>query len=361
MQVDQGTITRYEKDAPELLESVTSGEAENIMKRNPKTGYCVRFDDGLCSIHRERGDAFLGDACHFFPRITRRIGEEVIMSASISCPEIVRIILNSDAPFKVENRSIDRQPYTLKNYLPEGLEEGHGQEIISALMDMVEEAPNAERAMARIVIIAKSLETFEPEKWHEVVPFLIKMADSRLLPPQKNQNDPYFLLQTLWALIHASGNTKRPRMEEVFERMEKALGMIIDRSSLDIMLNVGQEDYPQILSKKWDISAREESDKILKRWMQAQLSMAGFPFAGFGKTLYDRAVIMAVRFATTKLALMCHMQEDGNRAEDAAVVKIIQTISRFMDHLADPELSINLYTDAGWMHDARLRALVGDS
>ena len=51
MQLDPVRKKLYEKEAPELMDAVTSGEAELIMKRDPETDYCVKFDDGWCSIH----------------------------------------------------------------------------------------------------------------------------------------------------------------------------------------------------------------------------------------------------------------------------------------------------------------------
>src|ERR1043165_3275808 len=85
MQLTQETLEKYKQEAPELVDAVTSGEAELIMRRDPVTDTCVKFEQGWCSIHRDYGDAFLGDACHFFPRITRALGATILTTATLSC------------------------------------------------------------------------------------------------------------------------------------------------------------------------------------------------------------------------------------------------------------------------------------
>src|SRR5690349_1055310 len=78
MQVDDVTLARYRKDAPELLGAVeASQEAPWIMRKDPATNFCVKLEGGLCGIHKQYGDAFLSDACHFYPRVTRALGESV--------------------------------------------------------------------------------------------------------------------------------------------------------------------------------------------------------------------------------------------------------------------------------------------
>jgi lysine-N-methylase len=362
MQVDEGTVDRYKKEAPELLDAVTSGEAKYIMKRDEKTDYCIKYDKGWCKIHADKGTNFLGDACHFFPRISREFGDEVLMGASMACPEVVRNVLRQASPFARVERNEDRLPFTMKSYELDGMTGAQASEIITEFIDMagnVEITP--ERAVMRIVAIVQSLETFPQEKWPEVVPFLIKMADTRLSLPEESKNDPYYVLQTLRALVHASKPTSRPRFEETFESMERALGMVIDRETLDVMLNVGQEAYPKELNKRWKQGASSAMQPVLRRWLQAQIAMFSMPFSGFGRTMMERAVVLCVRFATVKLALMSLVDEKGNAPDEAACVKAIQSLSRFMDHLADPELTINMYEDAGWLQPARLRGLVGDA
>ena len=69
---------------------------------------------------------------------------------------------------------------------------------------------------------------------------------------------------------------------------------------------------------------------------------------------------MGVRFAVLKLAMMSHMVEKKHPPSNDIVVRIIQSLSRFLGHLASPELSMNYYKNIGWDNEARLRSLIGD-
>ena len=76
MQMDAVTLERYREKAPELLAAVESEpDGSHIMRKDPATGFCVKLEGGLCGIHKTHGETFLGDACYFYPRVTRALGD----------------------------------------------------------------------------------------------------------------------------------------------------------------------------------------------------------------------------------------------------------------------------------------------
>jgi hypothetical protein len=363
MQVDALTRDLYQKEAPELLDAITTGEAELIMKRDPNTDYCVKFDNGLCGVQASKGSKFLSDACHFYPRITRSIGDDVHMSAALSCPEITRLALYSDdeEAFDYVPVSVERLPESLRNYMLEGMEVAAALETMKALQQMVLNAPTSARAMAVVVNVAQSLKIIAPKSWAQAVPLYIKIAEGRLPPPEVDSMDDYRLVNILVGLIVAAKKTNRPRLEEAIARMEQALAIKIDRNSLDMMSLKGDLTMHEVLQVRWQKKAAAALDGTLKRWIAAQLSMASFPFAGFGGDVLERAIILAVRFATVKLALKAQVDENGVPPPPEKVVEVVQSIARFTDHLADPTFSIMAYNEVGWSKERRLRALVGDT
>ena len=129
MQVDQATHDRYQTQAPELLDSIEQAEESPwIMRKNPDN-FCVKFEDGLCGIHKNYGDRFLGDACNFYPRVTRLLGTQIIMTASLSCPEIARLALFDNEPAVMTPAQEERLPSTTKNYLPDGMNEDDAMKV----------------------------------------------------------------------------------------------------------------------------------------------------------------------------------------------------------------------------------------
>lgn len=364
MQVDAPHVELYKKEAPELLDAVTTGEAEHIMRRDPATDYCVKFEGGICSIHRDRGTNFLGDACHFYPRVTRGFAQKNMQSAALSCPEIVRIILRDEAPFAPATITTDRLPHAMKNYLPEGQDIITGEHALSIQRHFIDaaldESVPAERALMRIITVSHSLETLPPDKWAEMAGFLFRMADGRLMAAESNPLDGFRLAQILEALIGAAKPTARPYLDDTRSAMLEALGIQIAANTYDIVSRNGDFSTYENLWQRYQPIARPRVDKLLKRWLAGQLAMAGYPFGGFGAKLKDRAAVLAVRFATLRLALMAKMDAGGHPPAEETIVHTIHGLSRFLDHLADPAFSLMAYQEAGWLSAARLRGLIRD-
>lgn len=360
MQLSAETVDKYKREAPELLDAVTSGEAEHIMKRDPDTDYCVKFDAGWCGIHAKYGTDFLGDACHFFPRVTRALGDETVMTASLSCPEVVRLALLSDGGFAHEESEVERVPHTLKDYVPEGLDAEKALLVHRAFLEAAQDSlATPEQIIARIRSVAQSLQAVDIASWAMAAPFYLKNADARLPNPEPHIADPFNLLNALQGLVGASRKTKRPRLEWTLRDIEQALRVTLDWERLSIQTSDRSLEAWMAMQDRWAREWAASFAPMLRRWVAAQLAVALFPFGGFGETLSDRVTVLGVRFATLKLALMSACQMKGERINDEETVRVVQSLARFLDHLADPTLSMQIYNETGWARESRLRALVG--
>ena len=360
MQLTKETVALYETKAPQLLSAVDSGEAEFIMKRDASTDYCVKFDAGLCAIHRDYGEEFLGDACHFYPRITRALGDTVVTTAAISCPEAARLMVAEEGGYDLMPRAEIRVPYSLRNYLPAELDADAAMAIHQAFVrELGNETFSPERNFMRASVVARALETQKKEAWPAATEFYFKMADGRIPPAEAVVSDPHNLLNALQGLIAASKATARPALMRVVEDMAKSLGVTLDWSSNAMAIS---PDAPSRITRMlyyWK-EHKSSAEPMLRRYLQAQCSQALFPFAGLGHTVSDRVTVLGVRFATVKLALMSEVLQKKLPPSADEVVRIVYSLSRFIDHLADPELSMAIYKETGWVREARLRALVGD-
>jgi len=87
---------------------------------------------------------------------------------------------------------------------------------------------------------------------------------------------------------------------------------------------------------------------ILKNYLQMQLSLSLFPFSGLGSNLSERITIIGVRLATIKLALMSACSIGDGALPQEVVVRVVQSLSRIMDHLGDPSFSLQIYAETGW-------------
>lgn len=351
MQLTTETVAKYKNEAPELLEAVTSGEAEHIMRRDPDSDACVKFDQGWCSIQRDYGAEFLGDACYFFPRVTRVLGAMLVTTAALSCPETARLMLYEDAALEFAPREMSRTPYILKNYLPDGITEEDALAIHQAFMAVVVDAPSAERGLMRVSTIARALEHQPVNAWRDAVALYATMADSRIPVAEPLATDPFHLVHALRGLAMAS-HSVRPRLIGLIDQLSAALGMTFDVMGT---LHIKDDAASRAVVHLSRMRAQQlHLQPVLKRYVLAQLSEGLFPFAGLGQRLSERVTVIGVRFATVKLALGLLPKTP----EAAEVISIVQVLSRFLDHLADPTLSLKIYEETGWLREPRLRAVL---
>lgn len=362
MRVDEATLSRYQTHSPELLAAVADDGFGGCSMVRDQENRCVKLESGWCGIQKRYGEDFLGDACYLYPRVTRRLGNETVMTATLSCPEIMRIALLEDNAFSIEARPLpERLPHTILDYAVEGITAEQALAIHQAFVEGVADTSVApERHMARIVSLSHSLTMLPAASWAEALPFYQRMVDGRLPQPESLPADTFNLLHALMGLISAVGKPVGKRLAQTVEDMELALDVTLDWQNLAILTRPGSAGAAQKMVESWEGEWATLYAPYLRRWIAAQLSVALFPFAGFGNDLKQRAIILAVRFSTLRLALMaaCHVQEKA--IDDGQVIRIAQSLSRSIDHLADPTFSLQIYTGAGWARENRLRALVGD-
>lgn len=362
MQVDEPTLARYRAEAPELLGATESGgkEATTIMRKNSGTGFCVKFDGGLCGVHKQYGDRMLGDACHFYPRVTRALGNTVLMTASMSCPEIARLAFTLDNADGLEAATIERLPNGMKDYLPPELTTAQALVVHQAFLDATKDkAEKAEQIFLRIASVSRSFEYMKPKDWPEAAAFYLQVADGRIAAAKRMDNDPYNALLSLAGLIVASQKPMPPRLQQTITEMETALGAKINWQTLQMDIADDAVERCARMKTLWQEKCSAHYDAFLKHWLMMQLSIALYPFGGFGEKLSDRATIIGVRLAIFKLALLsAHTISGSDALPEETPVRIAQSLARFLDHLGDPGYSLTIYSETGWREEGRLRGLI---
>lgn len=361
MQVDNATIEKYKMKAPELLDALSESQSGyKIMKRDPVSGFCVKFDNGLCSIQKERNQDFLGDACAIYPRITRKFGDTMLMSATLSCPEIARLTIaeNEDySQFQQCDLETERIPHEIREYLTDKLDSQEALSIIDFFAELAgDKTVSPEKSLLRIVSLSCSLNNIAQERWHRALPIFAKIVDSRLTAAENNKNDLYNLLYSLHGLVRAFGKPVNQRFKETLAMMEDGLGIKINIEEMAIDIIPDKKNNLEKCKKTWNNLS--EYQNILRMWLKAQILSSSFPYAGLGYNPFDKSVIIAVRFATLKLAITTFEVVYDRKPERSDIIKIIQSLSRFMDHLGSPELSTEIYRETGWNREARLRGLI---
>ena len=353
MQLTAENVDHIRHEAPELLDAIVTGEAEFIMKRNPVTESCVKLEGGLCAIQRDYGAAMLGDACYFFPRITRALGDSIFTTAALSCPESARLMLSEGDAFCMIEHLPRRIPYQLKNYLPDGMTSDDALAIHQTFLDMASGADHdAEYHLLRISTVAQALAMQPVDQWKGAAAFYATIAHSRIPAAEYHAGDPFNLLHALHGLMQASG-AARPSLKALAANMEQMLGVRFD--DVQQKMHLSDDAAARAIAVQHHSRAQSKTlQPMMRRYVQAQISSTLFPFAGLGHSMVDRVTIMGVRLATVKLALATLAEVPA----EAEVIRVVQTLSRLMDHLASPDLMLAMYGETGWVREPRLRALL---
>lgn len=361
MQVDEKTLARYKDQAPELMAAVEPGEAEDswIMKKDKASGYCVKLESGLCGIQKQHGAAYLSDACHSYPRVTRKLGDTIIMTAGVSCPEIARLMLEEENALALENADVERLPSTIKDYLPAELTSAQALETHRVFLAATEDASvSAEHIFARIASVSRSLERIGKKNWPQAAAMYFRLADGALPPPETHPADPFNLLHALAGLIVASHKPMSQRLKQTVSDMEKALCVTLDWENVTIEASEKSAAAYRRIKAAWQNEATAEFDTILRKWLAMQLSLTLHPFAGLGENISERMTILGVKFATFKLALMCACDTYDRTQREEFAPRIAQSLARFLDHLGDAAFSLRIYNETGWTKEARMRGLL---
>ena len=348
MQLDSVTFAKYQDEKPELLAAVEiDSNGGHIMRKDSQTGCCVKFADGKCGIQLEYGEEFLGDACALYPRITRKIGDIIIQTATMSCPEIARLALYGENPFAFATTEIKRIPHDTKNVLPDEITPQDALAIHAAFIAATEgENASAEHIFARINSASNSLQNIAKKDWLGATPVYLRLADGRLPAPETNINDQFNLLHALCGLVVASQKSTPPRLAQTISDIETALHTKLDWENVLIHTSDDSLQAYNNLQK-----TQKLDNLILKKWLAAQLSAAFFPFAGLGETLSEKMTIIGVRFAILRLAIM-------SKPDKQDMVRIVQSLSRFLDHLGNPAFFLQICEETGWNKEARMRGLL---
>lgn len=335
MPVDSRQRELYAQAAPELLASMDADK--NIMKREGRN--CAQLCEGHCNIHARYGEDFLGDTCYFYPRLIHRVGETHYMSGAISCPEMLRLILSEPKPFALAETTIPRMPISRRDLTSEGYTIAQAEHTHAECMAIADESSTAEIALN--VLLAYT--------------YKLPISDTHESKP----SDPHALYYAL-ALTEAFGTPGiSTHLADIMRTIEQQLDCHFDRTTREYTLGPNASKAYPVLLQRWRMDAETALAPTLRRWLQAQIAMTFFPFGGVADaTIAERMAILIQRFATIRLALMCHVSPAGIPPNEPTVIHVIQAIARFMDHLADARLTRMIHRDSGWESEARLRGLV---
>ena len=118
--IDDETYERYQQ-----LDGDIGEKLRNNIIVNEDGDYCFRLnnnrcpmltDEGLCVVHKELGEEYLGVVCDQFPRYSEYYGTVKESGVGMACEEAARIMLSDNHSFSINEHSLDEEYETDSEY-----------------------------------------------------------------------------------------------------------------------------------------------------------------------------------------------------------------------------------------------------
>lgn len=357
--VDPATLDKYQTQAPELLSVVKEKQGiGNVLAFDEQTGCCPKMEQGACTIHANYGTEFLTDVCHLYPRITRQLGDQLVMAGTVSCPEIARLALFGEAACELSEGETDRVPFNIKDYLPSGETPAACLTLNETLVQLADQAPTAEVFLSKLAFFVMRFGDKPLSQWQEIISSGWKLMDVMVPAAQQNEQDPFYLLIAFTTLLSAGKIQPSQRLSEVLSMIELALNCRMDATQATLNIQPDSMQRAADLKSQWQQHHAEPMQHILKKLVMVKLQSSLYPFAGLGDNQQQRISWLIVHVATVKLGLMAAAHASGGTPEPDVTIKVIQTITRVLDHLNNLDFALPMYEEAGWLDTQRLIGLL---
>ena len=357
MSVDDNTKALYDKEAPDILNLLEKRIGESGYKMiknntdNDNTSSCIALDsDKFCKIQKKYGPAFLPDICYSYPRNYKQFAGEVYMTANIGCPESARQALFAEDGYRWDNVNPERLQSYIRDFMNSDFR-GQNVDTIMNISDSFlravdDQSCSADEILAKIIIATNLLDKINISQWAGEVESALEKANKQLVSDELSEailesdieNDVKNLLAGLVELT--SDRTKRVKYAEV----------------TDVMNTKAGKNYTEIRSN-WN-KARESLDGILKNYLKAKLSEVLFPVGCYFANIKDEAIVIATQYVYVRLALMCYVDEVGNKPSDDTIVTLVQTLERTNYALKKQKLLDNYKITMGLNDVKKVGALV---
>lgn len=337
----------YKSEAPELL---TALDQKNHCMRREGNHDCAQFHQGSCKIHADYGERFLGDGCYFYPRMIHNIGGELHMVAAPSCPEIMRLMMTANDPFAIERLDdASRPPIPRRDLLPQNMPASTANHLMAQCMEYAKDDTHTPEECLHTYITLTS--EWEPQNPPTELP---RRNHTYVSAPQAA--DAHAIFYALVLLDAFGTGTSSKRLPAILSTMAQALDCAFDRPTRNLTLGPNAALSARQLQQRWHAEWRAIFTPLLRRWLQAQLALTSYPFGGLtGLSISERTAVLVQRYTTARLALCCFAQ---SATATLTPLDILQSLSRFLDHLADGELTRMIHRDCGWQQEERLRGLL---
>lgn len=351
--IDRATYKKYNK-----VRSVLKPELDKNIKRNRSNKGSEDYasialdgqmacpllnQDKLCSVQLELGEQYLSNVCATYPRVTNTVNGILEKSATMSCPEIVRLALLN--PKGIEFNEIE-EPVNTRNAIKKKLDTDGEQlfglnqlkkyfwelRIFTIQLLQMRQYRLSERLILLGMFYKKTQELVDLEQINDI-PQLI--ASYTALAEQGELSEtfsnipelPTFQMELIKQLIdtRVASGVQSKRYLDCFGDFLTGIGYVEGASIKDIATR-----YQQAYVKYYNIFMNEH-EYILENYLVNYVFIHLFPL-GNSAQVFDEYMMMIIHYAMIKIHLIGMAGFYKEQFNEEHIVKLIQSFSRTVEH-----------------------------
>lgn len=338
----------YELELKDLFKEKVKKNDSNTTELNyaeillDEQGVCPFLtNEKLCNIQQKLGFEALSITCTTYPRVTKEVNGVIEMSATISCPEVARLILLNPEPMefdeiesKVTDKFIIVEKINTEDFSALNKPEKYFWELRIFTIKLLQNRNY--KLWERLVILGlfyqKVQSYYEQNRVNEILDIIVdyeNLINSSVynnmlnnIPTQINMQMK--LLQELTYIKVANGVSNKRYGDSINEFLSG-----INYSIEAKMEEIG-ERYKDAYNKYYEPYMRDK-DYILENYLVNYVFKNMFPISG-EKNLFDNYVLMIVQYALIKMHLIGIARFNKENFNVDKIIKLIQSLSKTFDH-----------------------------
>jgi len=350
--IDEKTYKHYkntnESEIKDLLREKVKRNRSNANEQNyakillDKQGSCPFLTgDKLCKIQQKLGFEALSITCAVYPRLTREVNGVMERSATLSCPEIARLVLLNPEPmefdeieenvpdiFRIEKK-IDTYALSVSNK-----PERYFWELRIFTIQLLQNRKF--KLWERLVILGLfyqklqiAIDENKVKEIPELIAKYINMINSDVFENMLNDipaqiNIQMKLLKELTDIRVIKGVSSKRYMESLGEFL---VGIKYTKEAT--VEEVG-ERYKEAYSNYYEPYMREK-EYILENYLVNYVFKNTFPLSG-EKNLFDNYVMLIIHYALIKMHLIGISGFQKENFNTDHIIKLVQSLAKTFEH-----------------------------
>ena len=286
--------------------------------------------DNLCLFHKIVGESYLSNVCATFPRIYNRIDQTLELSATSSCPEVVKLleaedamtlIQVSDEPPRLMTYEISQKDKRYKGMLPSKLLYLRNH-LVKTVLDQSYPLDDRMYRISRLVI-----KSFEAERKNKIdqLEALLDAEVNSLLSVSKDTGNGILKSFDLVSFTELTGNFIEMLLPSTSDRFNQMVSLA------EAPLNnreINHSDYLKEIATQ---------DTLISNYYGNQIFRTLFPFTE-GNNVDDALKLFLVRYGIFKRHMLG--LSNSNEFNKENLSKYLQSFSKVFEHHKHFEIDV---------------------